>query len=182
MVEGQLVRLRPLEPGDAEREYRWFNDQEVIGNLSAFRYPVSMGYEERWLRERPPIDFANGMMLAIETKDGVHIGNTGLYEVRAEDRKAGLAITIGEKDEWSKGYGADAVVTLLRFAFQEMNLHRVWLTVVAYNERAIACYKKCGFQEEARLRQDVYRHGRYWDFIEMGILRDEFDALHGAAM
>ena len=179
MLEGKLVRLRPLELTDLEREYRWFNDQDVIGNLSAFRYPVSMAYEERWLRERPPIDFANGMMLAIETRDGVHIGNTGLYDVRAEDSKAGLAIAIGEKDCWSNGYGSDAIVTLLRFAFYEMNLHRVWLTVLEYNERAIACYRKCGFQEEARLRQDIYRHGRYWDFIEMGILRDEFDALHG---
>ena len=178
MLEGRLVRLRPLEPSDAERCYRWLNDQEVVGNLIALRYPISMAYEERFLRDRPPFDFASGGILAIETKDGRHIGTTSFYDVRPEDRKAALAITIGEKACWSKGYGADTVVTMLRFAFHEMHLHRVWLTTVEYNQRAIACYTKCGFREEARLRQDVYRHGRYWDFVSMAILRDEFDALH----
>ena len=179
MLEGTLVRLRPLEPADLEREYRWINDREVTRYLAA-RYPISMAEEERWLRELPANDFTHGVRLAIETKDGVHIGNLDLHQPNAEDRKAGLAITIGEKDCWSKGYGTDAIVTLLRFAFHEMNLHRVWLTTVEYNERAIACYLKCGFQEEARLRQDVFRHGRYWDFVQMGILRNEFEALHGA--
>jgi RimJ/RimL family protein N-acetyltransferase len=46
---------------------------------------------------------------------------------------------------------------------------------VEYNQRAIACYRRCGFHEEARLRQDVYRHGRYWDFVLMAILREEFE-------
>ena len=180
MLEGKQVRLRALEPEDAERCWRWFNDQEVLGNLAAVRYPISMAHEERWLRDRPGIDFGNGVMLAIETKDGRHIGTTSLYDVRTEDRKAALAITIGEKDCWSHGFGADAIVTLLRFAFGEMGLHRVWLTTLEYNERGIACYRKCGFREEARLRQDVFRHGRYWDFVQMAILRDEFKALHGA--
>ena len=60
-----------------------------------------------------------------------------------------------------------------------MNLHRVWLHAFEFNERAIACYKKCGFQIEGRLRQHRYSEGRYWDTIVMGILRDEFEALHG---
>jgi RimJ/RimL family protein N-acetyltransferase len=181
MLEGQLVRLRPIEPGDAERCYRWYNDDEVTSTLFAVRYPISMVHEERFLSERPANDFTNGLFLAIETKDGRHIGNINLFDVRAEDSKAGFGIAIGEKDCWSQGYGTDAVVTLLGFAFDEMNLHRVWLTTVEYNERAQACYLKCGFREEARLRQHVFRHGRYWDVVQMGILRDEFEALHGAA-
>jgi RimJ/RimL family protein N-acetyltransferase len=178
MLEGQLVRLRRPELTDAERYYRWINDQDVVGNLIALRYPISLTEEERFLKELPAMSFSNGGILAIETKDGRHIGMTSFYDVRSEDRKAGLAITIGEKECWSRGYGADAVVTLLRFGFHEMNLNRVWLTTVEYNKRAIACYRKCGFREEARLRQDAYRHGRYWDFVEMAILRQEFDELH----
>jgi RimJ/RimL family protein N-acetyltransferase len=176
MLVGKLVRLRPLEPADAERCYRWFNDEAVIGYLFSTRYPISMAHEERFLRERPPNDFSN-VFLAIETNKGVQIGTTGFLDISAEGRRAGLAITIGEKEYWSKGYGTDAVATLIRFAFEEMGLHRVWLTTIEYNERAITCYRKVGFHEEARLRQHVFRHGRYWDVIEMGILRDEFDAM-----
>ena len=178
MIEGRLVRLRPAELADAERFSRWFNDQEVTRFLIADRYPVSLAEEERFVRERPPMSFSDGAIFAVETKDGRHIGWTSFYDVHTEDRKACLAVTIGEKECWSQGYGGDAVVTLLRFGFHEMGLNRVWLTTVEYNERAIACYKRCGFVEEVRLRQDAYRHGRYWDFVQMGILRHEFDGRH----
>ena len=180
MLEGELVRLRALEPSDAALLQRWVNDREVTHFTSA-RYLFSLQSEEAWVRERPPNSLANGVRLAIETKDGRHIGILQLLETRLEDRKAELAITIGEKDCWSQGYGTDAVVTALRFAFHQMNLHRVWLTTLEYNERAIACYRKCGFQEEGRLRQEVFKFGRFWDFVIMGVLRNDFETLHGAA-
>jgi ribosomal-protein-alanine N-acetyltransferase len=178
LLEGKLVLLRPVELTDVDRLYRWFNDHEVIGFLSG-RYPISLLREEQWIRERTKD--ATRMFLAIDTKEGRHIGTVGLYDIRIDDRNAALSITIGEKECWSQGYGADAIATLLRFAFGDMGLRRVWLTTLEYNERGIACYRKCGFRHEGRLRQDIFRHGRYWDFVEMGILRDEFMALHGAA-
>jgi len=180
MLEGTLVRLRALEPEDLDREYTWINDHEVTRFLS-MRYPTSRAAEERWLRDRPANDFANGLFLAIETKDGVHIGNVNLMEVNPEDRKAGLGIMIGDKQYWANGYGTDAIVTLLRFGFGEMNLNRVWLDTFDFNERAQACYRKCGFVEEGRQRQHYYSMGRYWDVVKMSILRPEFEALHGIA-
>jgi RimJ/RimL family protein N-acetyltransferase len=177
MLEGKLVNLRPVEAGDLDRMFTWINDREVIEFLGA-RYPISMSEEERWLTSQPPADFAN-IRLAIETKDGVHIGNCGLHEGQPENRKASLGIMIGDKEYWSNGYGSDAIVTLLRFGFHEMNLNRVWLHVYDFNERAQACYRKVGFVEEGRLRQNAYQQGRYIDTITMGILRQEFDALHG---
>ncbi len=179
MLDGQLVRLRALEPTDLERAYTWINDREVIHYLGA-RYPMSHADEERWLKEGPTNGFASGVRLAIETKDGVHIGNLGLHETNSEDRKAQFGIMIGEKDYWSNGYGTDAIATLLRFAFHEMNLNRVSLHVFEFNERGIACYRKCGFQEEGRLRQHRYSEGHYWDVLLMAILRDEFEPLHSA--
>ena len=180
MLEGKLVRLRALEAGDLDADHRWINDVEVT-RFVANRYPISRAEEERWLTNRPPNDYAHGVMMAIETKDGAHIGNMGLHDPHPEHRVATLGILIGEKDYWSNGYGTDAIVTLLRFAFGEMNLHRVMLHVFEFNERAIACYKKCGFQIEGRLRQHYYGEGRYWDDFVMGVLRDEFEALHGIA-
>ena len=178
MLEGRLVRLRATEPADRERVHSWVNDPEVTRYLT-MRYPSTEG-DWVWPVDGPPPGFTF-VRLAIETKDGGHIGAVNLHEINAEDSSAGLGIIIGEKDAWSKGYGADAVVTLLRFAFGEMNLHRIWLTTLEYNERARACYRKCGFQEEGRMRQHIFRHGRYVDFIQMGILREEFESLHGAA-
>jgi RimJ/RimL family protein N-acetyltransferase len=178
MLEGKLTRLRAIEPGDLERCYTWINDRDVTRYLTA-RYPMSRADEERWLQGASTSAFASGVKLAIETKAGDHIGNIDLHRAHPEDRKCGLGVMIGDKERWSQGYGTDAIVTLLRFAFHEMNLHRVWLTVLEDNDRGLACYRKCGFVEEARQRQDIYTQGRYRDVLFMGVLRSDFDALHG---
>jgi len=181
MLEGELVTLRSLEPDDLERCYRWMNDCEVTRFLEGGRYPPSMAQERDWLDNaiRNRSGFSN-VLLAIETKDGVHIGNAGLHEASPEHRSAKLGIVIGEKDYWSKGYGTDAVRTLLRFAFEQMNLNRVELGTFDFNERAQACYRKCGFVEEGRRREDRYIDGRYCDLVIMGILRREWEAASGA--
>lgn len=178
MLEGRLVRLRATEPSDGERAATWLNDPEVTYYLGE-RYGRSAG-DGAWLSDGPSPAFAD-VRLAVETKDGEHIGGINLHRVQAEDRKAGLGIILGAKDHWGRGYGRDAIETLLRFAFHEMNLNRVWLTVTAGHERGIACYRRCGFREEARHREGFYKHGRYWDFIVMGILRSDFDALRNSA-
>jgi RimJ/RimL family protein N-acetyltransferase len=174
MIEGKLVNLRAYEISDAEAWVRWYNDQEVIEHLS-WRYPFSLAAEEAYLNQRTstPLDY-NTTLFAIETKDGVHIGGINFNVIYVESRKARLGITIGEKAHWSQGYGADAVRTIMRFGFDEMNLHRIDLTVDEDNARAIACYKKVGFIEEGRLRQARYTRGRHIDWLVMGILREEF--------
>lgn len=178
MLEGESVILRAMEPADLERAHRWMNDPEVRRYV-AMRYPMARTDEEAWLRDRPANSFAEGVRLAIDTKAGEHIGNLDLRELRPEDRTASLGIVIGEKRYWSNGHGTDAVTTLLRFAFEEMNLNRVSLHAFEFNERGIACYRKCGFLEEGRLREHYYAEGRYWDCLVMGVLREDFAALHG---
>ena len=173
MLEGTLVRLRAVEPEDVENTYKWVNDREVTLWLTSPRYPVSRKTEQQSIEESPTNSFGD-VRLAIETKDGNHIGEINLHRINPEDRKAGLGIMIGEKDHWSNGYGTDAINTLLAFAFDEMNLHRVFLHAFADNEHAIGCYQRCGFREEVRLRQEVYQDGRYYNVVVMGVLGTEF--------
>jgi len=178
MLEGDLVRLRALEPDDLERCYRWLNDREVTRFIEGGRYPLSTAQEREWLENatRGRHGFSD-VPLAIETKEGgVHIGNAGLHQGSPEHRTAKLGIVIGEKEYWSKSYGTDTVRTLLRFAFEQMNLNRVELGTFDFNERAQACYRKCGFVEEGRRREDRYIDGRYHDLLIMGILRREWEA------
>jgi RimJ/RimL family protein N-acetyltransferase len=176
MIEGSIVNLRAREARDLERLYRWINDREVTRFLE-MRYPISLAAEEAWINNdvSAPGSYSN-VRFAIETKDGVHIGTVNFHATAPEDRRAVLGIVIGDKEYWSKGYGADAMRTFLRFGFEEMNLHRIELTVHERNERARACYRKCGFVEEARLRQHRYGAGAYGDTLWMGILREEWEA------
>jgi RimJ/RimL family protein N-acetyltransferase len=177
MIEGRLVNLRAQDMGDLDRITAWINDREVTRHLNA-RYPFSRDAEEVWLtgRTSTPISFEN-VHFAIETKDGTHIGGVSFHYVYAESRKAHLGIMIGDKEFWSKGYGTDAMITMLRFGFEQMNLHRIDLSVDADNPRARACYRRCGFVEEGVSRQARYGRGVYTDQIVMGILREEFEQL-----
>lgn len=173
MLKGERVTLRPPRAEDLEANLGWIHDPEVTRFLS-FRYPLTEAEEEEWLRR--PQGFG-AVRFAIETEDGRHIGNCGLEAVDRESRFAVFGIMIGEKDCWSRGYGTDALRTLLRFGFETMNLHRVELEVLEFNARGIRSYEKCGFQVEARLRRHAYREGEYHDALVMGILRPEYDAL-----
>ena len=175
MLRGEKVRLRPIEREDLPRFVRWFGDPEVRRHLS-FYLPPSLAQEERWferLQER--LARNEDLVLAIETLEGGHIGNIGLHRINWKDRNAELGIAIGEKEYWDQGYGTDAIRTLLRVAFEEMNLHRVQLRVDVDNLRGIRCYEKCGFRREGTLRDMVFREGAYRDQLIMSILRSEWE-------
>ena len=90
------------------------------------------------------------------------------------NRNAVLGIFIGDKEYRSKGYGKEAIELILDFGFNYLNLHEIKLDVMAFNERAQKCYKKCGFKEYGRRRESVYLNGKYYDVISMDILRREF--------
>jgi RimJ/RimL family protein N-acetyltransferase len=175
VLEGVLVNLRAPEPGDAEHVHRWRNDRAVTYTLGR-RYMMPLPYVESWVEgfAGSAGGFENAHF-TIETKDGRVIGDIGLFGASTENREAYAGIMIGEKDCWSLGYGSDALRTLLRFAFGEMNLNRVALHVFDFNPRAIASYRKCGFVEEGRMRQAMYRDGRYHDIVMMAVLREEFE-------
>ena len=86
---------------------------------------------------------------------------------------------IGNKTYWGKGYGTDALVTFLRFLFAQWNFHRISLDTWDENIRAIKAYQKVGFKLEGRQREARFVLGNYHDAILMGLLREEFFALHG---
>jgi len=178
MIVGTKVRLRPIERDDLPRYVAWFGDPEVRRYL-ALILPFSLAQEERWfegLLER--LERQEDVLLAVETADGVHIGNIGLHAIDWQNRSAELGIAIGEKSYWGQGYGTDAIRTLLGLAFREMNLHRVFLRVDADNARGIRCYEKAGFQREGVSREATFKGGEYQDQYVMSILESEF-GVHG---
>ena len=173
MIEGKKVRIRAIEKTDIDEIMKWVNDPEVIDNL-LMRYPVSRYQEEKWIEKALNDSNVRNKVFAIETKDGVYLGGIGLHAINWENRNAEVGIVIGKKEHWNKGYGTDAMMTVLDFAFNRMNLHRVSLRVYDFNLRGIKSYEKCGFKKEGILREDLYAHGKYHDTIIMGILKGEF--------
>jgi RimJ/RimL family protein N-acetyltransferase len=114
----------------------------------------------------------------IRTNDGNRlIGFVGLFEIQWHHGDCWVGIGIGEKEDWGRGYGTEAMCLILRFAFEELNLHRVTLGVFGYNPRAIRSYEKAGYQLEGTERQVLHRDGQRADMYIMGILREEWEKL-----
>jgi len=176
MIYGDGIRLRAIERADIPTFVRWFNDPEMRSYIIMYR-PMSMADEERWFENLPnrKDDFLFAVEALIDDR-WVHIGNVGLENVDWKNSCCVFGIALGEKEYWGKGYGTKTTKTILRYAFNELNLHRVELEVYAYNTRAIRCYVKSGFRHEGTRRQSRFHDGRYHDALRMGILREEFQA------
>jgi RimJ/RimL family protein N-acetyltransferase len=160
-----------LEREDVERLHRWKNDPDVTYYLGQFM-PVSRHEEEAAFEQG--VEARDKVRLAITTREGRHIGVCGLHIISQTSRCAELWIMIGERDCRGQGLGSDALVTLCRFGFDLLNLHRIGLKVYDFNTRGIRCYAKCGFVEEGRMREAAFRQGTYHDVIQMGLLAEEF--------
>jgi len=167
--EGRLIRLRAMEEDDLPRINAGIWDPEVSQYLSvAWPEPLA-GTREWWERSRTSDRDAG---FVIETLSGEFLGGCGLHQVSARNRSAVLGIWLA-KPHWEKGYGSDAVRTLCRFAFREMNLQRIELGVLETNPRGRRAYEKVGFKEEGRLRRFMFVDGRHVDMILMGLLAED---------
>ncbi|HJP66800.1 MAG TPA: GNAT family protein, partial [Actinomycetota bacterium] len=133
-------------------------------------FPQSVaGTREWWEHTRSS---EGQQVFAIETLAGELAGACDVRDVSASSRHGVLGIWIARRF-WDRGYGTDAVRTLCRFGFREMNLQRMELHVHETNPRGRAAYEKVGFKEEGRLRRAHFTGGRYVDVIVMGLLDDE---------
>jgi RimJ/RimL family protein N-acetyltransferase len=176
MIRGNSIYLRALEREDLSRCHAWINDEEVTAALAA-HHPISLARETDWLERAVRGEDPSQVHLAICLAEGDrHIGNCGLVALDRENRTATLGIVIGEKDCWRRGYGTDAVRTLCRYGFDELNLHKIRLDVYAFNEGAATVYERVGFRREGVLRKEIFRNGRYHDVIRMGLFREELNA------
>lgn len=173
MVVGSTVRLRPVSERDLLHFLRWFNDPDVIEYLD-LTLPLTEVAEREWLdslEERSDI-----RVFVIERlRDRVPIGTIGLNTIDPRHRHALLGLTVGEKLEWGKGFGTDAVRALLAFSFGALGLHKVSLHVHADHVPAIRVYEKCGFRREGFLRREKLRRGEYVDELVMAILEEEWE-------
>jgi RimJ/RimL family protein N-acetyltransferase len=174
---GKFVRLSAYDPQEMSEAYsRWSRNSEYFRLLNSSARPMqSPKAAAKWMEEEVGQMSPASYYFTIRVIDGDKlIGELGLDVVDWSGRDAFVGLGIGETEYWSKGYGTEAMNILLRFAFSEINLRRMTLTVFEYNPRAIRSYEKAGFQHEGRLRKILNKEGKRWDMLYMGILREEW--------
>jgi RimJ/RimL family protein N-acetyltransferase len=169
-LEGRLVRLRAIEEADLPGMNEMFTDVEVLRHIESVVFPQPVALTRQWwLGTRgDPTVFA----FAIETLAGELCGACDLRQVGGRSRAAMIGLWIG-RPFWNRGFGTDAVRTLCRFGFREVNLRRIGLDVLDTNPRGLRAYEKAGFRIEGRLRQAHFVDGRHVDILVMGVLAEE---------
>lgn len=167
---GNKINLCALRADDeAVLEYtKWMNDEAILQWIGRQARFATFEAEKEWAEQRSKEDKPN---FNIVTREGKLIGNCG---ISMRGRTATLGICIGDVDSRNKGYGTETIALLVRFAFEEMNAHRVALALDGDNMRAHRCYEKAGFIECGREHEVSFWGGRYHDHIRMEILEDTY--------
>ncbi|MDP4125915.1 MAG: GNAT family protein [Bacillota bacterium] len=178
MLKGRKTIVRSIEEDDIDALYNWYNDQDV--NLwSSGAWPLNTLLSKDQIAAKFLDGSSDTYRYAVLNEKNSLIGSIGFKEINIPGQSATIYVVIGDKTFWGKGYGTDALITLSRFLFTQWNFHRLSLDTWDENIRAIKAYEKVGFKIEGRQRQARFVLGNYHDVILMGLLRDEFLALHG---
>jgi len=173
-IIGKLVVLRAVEEGDIPHLARWANDAVTQDGIGEMHFPSSLDFHREWfngLKSDP-----HNQRLVVEVPDYGIIGITSLMGIDWRNRHAHHGLVLGEAAQRGMGYGVDAILSTMRFAFEEMGLERLDGAMIEYNQASINTYcgKKCGWQEEGRRRNYYYRKGRFWDQIVVGVTCSDY--------
>jgi RimJ/RimL family protein N-acetyltransferase len=175
VLTGDEVVLRRHMPENLAAFQRWYADPDVVRLTRYQDGPMRSEEIERFFAARALGADSLAMAIHVRGNDRL-IGTCALSQLDADNGSALFHITIGEKDTWGRGYGTEATRLMIDHAFSGLGLHRVALSVFAFNERAIRSYRSVGFVVEGRAREAIWREGRWWDEISMSILQSDWEA------
>lgn len=176
LEEKAQARIRPLLMSDLDNIMTWVNNPEVVINFQNFDMHITREAEKAFLEKA--LANKDDRMYAVESESEEYLGNAGIHGISSKNKLGRLALIIGNRDYQGRGYGQSALKELLKYAFEENGLNKVWLIVLKENEKGIHIYNKTGFNVEGILREEYAdREGKFHDMIRMSMLRKEYDTL-----
>ena len=168
---GRLVRLRATRLLDAPRMTELLGDPRVVEHLDHWSRPP---YTEATARAWLTTDTPSAIHWAIECRDDSgFIGNTGLHDIDHQNRHCSWGIWIGPPERWGRGYGTEACMLAVEYAFRQLAMEKVMLQVYAGNQRARRVYHKAGFTSEGVLSRHHWSDGQLIDVELMAVFADD---------
>ena len=174
MFTGDRIALRRLAEPDGELWERWFSDPELNAVLSSGDGVPASPHGMRAVVARLAHDSTTRVDFTVMRLDGTPIGAAHLADIDPWARHAEFGMFIGPREERGHGLGREIVRLGVGFAFEQLNLHKVWVTIDADNAPSVRCFTRAGFHQDGVLRDHVYKRGRYVDRLLLSILRSEW--------
>lgn len=172
MLHGERVTLRAIRAEDLPAFRSWFRDRTLAATWA--RNPV---IPETHFEADLTGEFANfdrSGHFCVENELGELIGRVDFDALNPIDRTVEISILLGAPEARGRGYGADAMHTIIEHLFNDRQIEKVWLSVIAWNEPAVKLYRKIGFVDEGTLRQTIWTDGAWHDLLLMGLLKSEY--------
>lgn len=172
MLETQRLVLKLLDEQDEEDIIKWRNKKDIIDSLFSYKGITVAQHRiwyERYLKDDSRIEF-----VLIKKDAGTKIGTIGLSSIDYKNQKAEYGILLGEAHEHGKGFAKEASIAIIDYAFFELNIQKIKLSVLSDNKNAIYLYRNLGFKEEGILRKEVYKNNVYKDVIVMALFKEDW--------
>ena len=173
LIKGKKVILKAIEEEDLPQLHQWANDPKLWYLLGGWHFPTSRESQKDWFQSLKHTNIH--LRLTISTESHGLIGTTNLTDINWKDRNAFTGAMLGDPNIHGQGLGTDAVMALVRYAFEELGLYRLDTTIIAYNKPSIHVYRdKCGWIQEGVQREWYFRQNKRWDRLLMGITREDY--------
>lgn len=169
------MKLRLLEEKDAERMLEWMHDDEISKSFRIDTKSATIDTVKKFISDAQDISFSRHY--AIVDEQDIYMGTISLKKIDTINTNAEYAVVL-HKDSIGKGFGKEATRQILKIAFEELNLHKVYLDCLSTNERALKMYEKAGFKYEGELKEQIFVRNEFCSLKLYGILKQDYEKIY----
>ncbi|AZB41710.1 N-acetyltransferase [Bacillus sp. FJAT-42376] len=174
IIETKRLILRPYRQDDAERVEELAGDAKVAETTAAIPHPYPKGLASSWIgRHEEKARTLGSYTFAVALKSTDELLGTMTLRIDQDDRKAELGYWFGVM-HWGNGYCTEAAGQLVKYAFNQFNLNKIWAGVMTKNTPSIRILQKLGFHHEGTFKEDMLKDGVYEDVAYYGLLKSEY--------
>ena len=164
IIHGDKVVLRAVEESDNAMLLSLINDPDTEMMLGGSSWPVSEAEQLKWFEHQERSKDVLRCIVALQ-EDEKAIGTIILSDIDQKNATGHIHIKMSKDGGRGKGYGTDAVNTMVRYAFEELRLNCIYANILFYNEASIKLFERCGFKRDGVLRQRVFKKGKFIDML-----------------
>lgn len=164
IIHGEKIVLRAVEEADNAMLLSLINDPDTEMMLGGSSWPVSETEQLKWFEHQERSRDVLRCIVALK-EDGKAIGTIILSDIDQKNATGHIHIKMSKDGGRGKGYGTDAVNTMVQYAFEELRLNCIYANILSYNEASIKLFERCGFKRDGVLRQRVFKKGQFYDLF-----------------